>query len=499
VFTWDAPYSTALLVHSLVSWQDNHFEFLPTTEGVGNNCVSGVDGIASSLSGAYCQNATTGQVSGSYNRTWKDDRQRLTVHSDAEHFATKLWGFDQRIRFGFHVENERYARELTDRPQIFFFKFTPRPDETEGNSGELDPVGLALTQFSIPQTSFARATGVKYSIFGQDQVSLTSSLTATVGLRVDREDIQAKGKEQFDPAAQSALYADLVATCTDSAHCIDGLNRANLLALAFTSFENIDDLKTEMAGDPRRPRDLDRALRAHQPHQRLLVPAPPALQHRHLQHQPLALPGRQLGSLQGRQDQGLGDAGPPLRPHLPGRAPERDGARPSFFTRIETRFRTGSRSIPPEPSRHRSPPTPTSRWWTGTWRRPTRTSFTLGLERELWQETSLKLTVRQAEVQGSVPGRPTSTTLPATTAAACFSDTGLGREPRARGRASRCSIPGPNTFYADHRPRSGGRSHRRLQRQDRGDPGHRRRQSSPGRGERAASSTSPTAFPTPIC
>ena len=452
VFTWDAPYSTALLVHSLVSWQDNHFEFLPTTEGVGNNCVSGVDGIATSLSGAYCQNATTGQVSGSYNRTWKDDRQRLTVHSDAEHFATKLWGFDQRIRFGFHVENERYARELTDRPQIFFFKFTPRPDETEGNSGELDPVGLALTQFSIPQTSFARATGVKYSVFGQDQLSLTSNLTTTVGLRVDREDIQAKGKEQFDPAAQSALYADLVASCNGTQTCRDGLNPANLLPLAFTSFENIGDLKAELASILQVDEsqislsNLTNQINDSWYRRRQLsnidisnTNLSPFLA---VNWDPFRDGKTKVSGTLGRHYDHI-FLGVPLNEMEPA----------SFFTRIETRFQGGEQVIPPGAFGSIAPTNADITVVDRNLKTPYQDELTLGLERELWQETSLKLTYVRRKFKDQFQDTDVNH-APGDYGHCLLGNTGWVVSP-SPGQGEQMFDPYTNTFYADTDPGAG--------------------------------------------
>jgi len=452
VFTWDAPYSTALLVHSLVSWQDNHFEFLPTTQGITNNCVSGVDGIATSLSGAYCQNATTGQVSGSYNRTWTDDRQRLTVHSDAEHFATKLWGFDQRIRFGFHVENERYARELTDRPQIFFFKFTPRPDESEGNSGELDPVGLALTQFSIPQTSFARATGVKYSVFGQDQLSLTSNVTATVGLRVDREDIQAKGKEQFDPAAQSALYADLVASCNGTQVCRDGLNPANLLPLAFTSFENIGDLKAELASilqvdeSAINLSNLTRQINDSWYRRRQLsnidisnTNLSPFLA---VNWDPFRDGKTKVSGTLGRHYDHI-FLGVPLNEMEPA----------SFFTRIETRFQGGEQVIPPGAFGSIAPTNADITVVDRNLKTPYQDELTLGLERELWQETSLKLSYVRRKFKDQFQDTDINH-APGDYGHCLLGNTGWVVSP-SPGQGEQMFDPYTNTFYADNDPGAG--------------------------------------------
>jgi outer membrane receptor protein involved in Fe transport len=238
VFTWDAPFSTNLLIKSIVAYQDKKFNFLPTSAGVQNTCLGAAQGVAAALGGAYCVNNETGEVSGSFFRTWRDERQRLTVRSEGEFFGTKLWGFDQRIKFGFHVENERYARTLSQNPVISFFQFTP-VSETEGQAGDLDPVGIALTNFTVPQSTFGRSTGVKYALYASDQINLLSNLTTTVGLRLDYENVQSKGFQPFDPAAESARYDQLLA---------EGMSIFEVPRVAFTAYEGVsEDLITELA------------------------------------------------------------------------------------------------------------------------------------------------------------------------------------------------------------------------------------------------------------
>ncbi len=451
VFTWDAPYSTALLVHSLVSWQDNHFGFLPMTEGATNDCVSGVDGIATALSQAYCQNATTGQVSGSYPQTWNDDRQRLTVHSDGEHFATKLWGFDQRIRFGFHVENERYARTLTRKPDITFFKFTPNPDES-GEETDLDPVGLAQTRFNIPQTTFGRATGVSYSMFGSDQLSLSSNLTATVGLRVDRQDIQAKGKEQFDPAAQAALYADMLATCTDSAHCLNGLNRANLLALAFTSFENIGDLKAELA----RILEVDET----QINLSNLTNQINDTWYRRRQFSNIEISNTNLSPYLAVNWDPFSDGKTKVSgtlgrhyDHIFLQVPLNETEPAQIQVSIQTKFQGGEQVIPPGAFGAIAPTNADINVVNRNLQTPYQDELTLGLERELWQETSLKLSYIKRKFKDQFQDVDINH-APGDYGRCRFSDTGWGVDP-SPGQGEQVFDPWTNTFYTDNDPGPG--------------------------------------------
>lgn len=389
--TWDAPFSTNLLMKSLVSYQDNQFEYLPTTEGLPNDCVSAAEGISQSLASAYCFNATTGQVSGSYFRTWRDSRQRLTVRSEGEHFATKLWGFDQRIKFGLNIENQRFARDLTERPTIFFFTFRPNAQEAGGDN-DLDPVGIAVTDFPIPQTSYAKATSVNYSIYGSDQISLLSNLTATVGLRVDRENIQAKGKQQFDPQAQADAYLAALATCTGAnfTNCVGGLNREQLLRLAFTSYEGIVDLRSEMG--------------------QILGVSPEQVHLSNLSETIASWPDRRqldnidlnstnispyLGVTWDPFKDGKTKLSASLGRHYGGTIlyiPLAENEPAHFFTEIETKFIGGQQTIPPGALGSISPTSADITVVDRNLSTPYQDEFSLAIERELWAESSLKLT-----------------------------------------------------------------------------------------------------------
>ncbi len=197
---WSAPYSPRVYVESLVAWQDGGFSILPAQRGVPNDCVAGPDFIEA----AQCDNLQDGRTSGSYWRDFRDHRQRFTVKSDATmHLRERFLGMSHQFKFGLIVENERYVRDITERPRIEFEVFRPDP----GNAGRrIDPIGLVRMEIGVPARQRARATGMTWGVYFKDQMKPAQNLTIEVGARLEREFADAPGITPFDPAAEVAEY-----------------------------------------------------------------------------------------------------------------------------------------------------------------------------------------------------------------------------------------------------------------------------------------------------
>ncbi len=211
--TWTAPFSPKILVESQVAWQDLNFGLLPTTQGIGNDCLN--DG--SFIADAQCDNINVGERSGSYFRTWDDHRQRFTVTSKATLFGGRFWGMSHQFKLGLGVENERYFRALQDDPQVTYL-IIDFPDQnpnstTEENSP--DPFGLALVSLSIPQTDDVRATSTNWHIYGEDQFRPRQNLSIRLGARVDRVELNSEGKLPFSPIGELETFASLVKSGED--------------------------------------------------------------------------------------------------------------------------------------------------------------------------------------------------------------------------------------------------------------------------------------------
>ena len=216
--SWLAPYSSKLLLDSLVSWQDNSFEIAPTTSGVDQNCVRfrpyiyipETDMFTGylALNDAHCASAETGLTSGSFNETSFDERQRLTVRSNLTWFAQRFLGMSHRVKFGFSIEGERFHREIERGPDLNFR--TQRellsPCPTGGSNPCFGYVGYTTALLYAPETSSATAEGVTWGAYVEDQLKPAANVSLTLGLRLDQEQIDSEGWAPLDPAAEANVY-----------------------------------------------------------------------------------------------------------------------------------------------------------------------------------------------------------------------------------------------------------------------------------------------------
>lgn len=225
--TWVAPYSDRMLAESLLSYQDSKQDILPTTRGVPQQCLSFF--YFTEMDNARCVDLVTSRTSGSYHESSLDRRQRLTFKTQATLYR-RLWGQSHRLKVGLAVENERYFRELFRGPDISFSIIKDLFGNTQG--------GLASTRMAIPRESAARAVSNSVGFFVEDQWKPLAGLSLTLGARIDTEEINSLGAQPFDPDAEFELFEERV----DSGQEPDGVFRTT-----FTSYENVSGWVNELA------------------------------------------------------------------------------------------------------------------------------------------------------------------------------------------------------------------------------------------------------------
>ncbi len=236
--TWTAPYSPKVLVESTVSWQDLNLAIFPNTAGVSNSCVTG----KVFLEQARCTD-DEGRVSGSHNLDSDDHRQRLSVNGNATLYGGRFWGMSHQFKLGARSENERYFRDLTLRADIdYSIVETPGSPEVSG---------LAIADLAVPQEDSVRATGTNWAFYVEDQVKPHPSLAITLGARVDREEIEAEGRELFDPGAELDVYHAAIDPFRNpllNTYNPKGLAEVRLRARSnvFTAYEDFASFETQL-------------------------------------------------------------------------------------------------------------------------------------------------------------------------------------------------------------------------------------------------------------
>jgi hypothetical protein len=204
---WTAPYSSSLLVDSLIAWQDHEQEIFPTEESQYQDCVT-FSWPFGNLNKSRCYNSDTGFTSGTFPETSRDSRQRLTLKSSVTLFKNRLAGASHQFKVGFSSEDERFRRELRRTPDSYFFtdRTLVEPCPLGGSVPCYQRVGYASALVHAPETSSALAEGLNWSVYAEDQLKLAPNLSMTIGLRFDREEINSAGMTPLDPAAEAEEF-----------------------------------------------------------------------------------------------------------------------------------------------------------------------------------------------------------------------------------------------------------------------------------------------------
>jgi len=233
--TWTAPQSARLLVESQVAYQDHYTKLLPQSEEVEyNGCaIFGWHWLSDieSLNGVHCFNTDTGREGGPYPETSEDRRQRFTFRTQSTNYISNFLGAGHQLKLGLVVENERYFRSLDRRPDLTFYT-EPTP------FGPYEAIGFSVARVAAPAVSEAKSTGVAWGLYAEDQIKPLQNLVVTVGLRFDREEIDSPGHQPFDPSAESDYYLSLIEQ-----------NRPIVSAMSksFTSFGQVYEFREDLA------------------------------------------------------------------------------------------------------------------------------------------------------------------------------------------------------------------------------------------------------------
>ncbi len=224
---WSAPVSSRLFLETTAAYQNHEVDLVPSTTNVTQNCLLFREPYTA-LNSGRCLNADQSQISGSHFESSRDERQRLTIDTRATHWIPEFLGMSHRIKVGLSVENERYFRDLRRGPDMIF----DEPPPTLGP--RLADVAVRIT---VPPEVSTRTVGTNWGVWFEDQLKPRGNLALTLGLRVDREELNGEGFTPFDPRSEARLFDELDLTTTVQL----------AMARAFTAYESLGNFQELLA------------------------------------------------------------------------------------------------------------------------------------------------------------------------------------------------------------------------------------------------------------
>ncbi len=204
--TWVA--SSALLLESTLSYLDGRQRVRPVVETSDTPIpcpdLLRTDPVRYDLTCAviptdsYTQKLDTGQIAGPWWVSQDSDASRLTARQDLSFYVDDFLGSHQ-FKAGFELASEDYNTTVEQRP--LRYEFEP---------GRARSRAFLWSDFEA-RVQQAEASAEAWSFYVQDTWRILPNLTLNVGLRLDREDLQAPGQTPFDPAAERAEFNRLAA------------------------------------------------------------------------------------------------------------------------------------------------------------------------------------------------------------------------------------------------------------------------------------------------
>ena len=143
----------------------------------------------------------TGAVTGPFNQQTDDSRIRNSLRTDLSYNIDDVLG-QHSIKAGIEFADEKFEDEPITNPLLIDVTtpFNPPPSSGGGGapvSGQI--AGQQVLQTFDPVQTPQRASSFNTGIFAQDSWKPIPNLTVNLGIRLDREDIDTSGFDEFDP------------------------------------------------------------------------------------------------------------------------------------------------------------------------------------------------------------------------------------------------------------------------------------------------------------
>jgi len=136
------------------------------------------------------------RVSGPYPFSTDSERGRVTLRQDLTVFIPD-WNGQHDLKFGAKIEREHYNQDTFQRPQVY-----PGLEPPTGQSF-LPTIGVILPS---ENNVFNEASSTSFGLYVNDLYKPLPNLTVQLGLRFDRESTDSFGYTPFDPREERALF-----------------------------------------------------------------------------------------------------------------------------------------------------------------------------------------------------------------------------------------------------------------------------------------------------
>ncbi len=165
----------------------------------------------------FQQDQSTLRTSGPYNQNYNREVGRITLRQDLTVFVAD-WHGQHDMKFGGVVEREHYDQDTFRRPELY-----PKA-RPAGSNTRFTTTGVQLPTERDVQNN---ATSTTFGMYFQDTYKPLPNLTIGLGLRFDREATDSFGYTPFDPVAERNTYNSLRGLTAQGELGLDDFSQGN--------------------------------------------------------------------------------------------------------------------------------------------------------------------------------------------------------------------------------------------------------------------------------
>ncbi len=173
--------------------------------------------------GIYQVDLISGQTTGPYFEDYDQHSSRNSIKTDLSYTIEDALG-QHNIKSGIEFQDESYNDDYLANPVLIDFTepLNPGQESDGGSQSAVDRVkGFQVLQTASPLVTPQAASSFNSGLYLQDSWKPRPNLTINMGVRVDREDIDTSGFEDFNPRAERETAIDLWSRICTEANALD--------------------------------------------------------------------------------------------------------------------------------------------------------------------------------------------------------------------------------------------------------------------------------------